>query len=185
MRAHAYDVIVVDAAATGHVISQLTAPQAINDLVKVGLIRSQTDWMLEILNDHDLTGVVVVTTPEEMPVLETIDLLRNLREQTDVDVAGVVVNRTLPELFGVRDEALFAEIAAARPGSLADARFDGVFDAARHATARRRLAARHVATLRAALPEGLPLAFQPYLFARAEGLRATRQVASSLAGEFS
>jgi len=183
VRERTYDAIVVDAAATGHVLGHLTAPQAINDLVKVGLIRSQTDWMLDILNDHATTGVVVVTTPEEMPVLETIDLLGRLRDETRVDVAGVVVNRTLPELFGVRDEAVFAEIAAARPGTLADKRFDGVFDAARHATARRRLAAGHIATLRAALPETLPVAFQPYLFARAEGRRATRQVAESLGGE--
>jgi hypothetical protein len=66
---------------------------------------------------------------------------------------------------------------------LAEGRYDGVFDAARHATARRRLAAEHVATLRAGLPDGLPLVLQPYLFARAEGRRATRQVATSLAGE--
>ena len=37
--------------ATGHIVGQLAAPQAINELVKVGLIRSQTDWMLDILSD--------------------------------------------------------------------------------------------------------------------------------------
>jgi anion-transporting ArsA/GET3 family ATPase len=183
VREHRYDTIVVDAAATGHVLGHLTAPQAINDLVKVGLIRSQTDWMLDILNDATTTGVVVVATPEEMPVAETIELVDAIRTMTRVDVAGVVVNRTLPELFGVRDEAAFASVAAARPGVLAERRFDGVFDAARHATARRRLAAEHVATLRAALPDGLPLVLQPYLFTRAEGRRATHQVATSLAGE--
>jgi anion-transporting ArsA/GET3 family ATPase len=183
VRERRYDAIVVDAAATGHVLGHLTAPQAINDLVKVGLIRSQTDWMLDILNDATTTGVVVVATPEEMPVAETIELVHAIRTTTRVDVAGVVVNRTLPELFGVRDEAAFATVAAVRPGVLGERRFDGVFDAARHATARRRLAAEHVATLRDALPEGLPLVLQPYLFARAEGRRATRQVATSLAAE--
>jgi anion-transporting ArsA/GET3 family ATPase len=183
VRARKYDAIVVDAAATGHVLGQLTAPQAINDLVKVGLIRSQTDWMLDVLNDATTTGVVVVATPEEMPVAETIELVDAIRATTRIDVAGVVVNRTLPELFSVRDEAAFAEIAAVRPGVLGEPRYDGLFDAARHATARRRLSAEHVATLRAALPEGLPLVLQPYLFARAEGRRATRLVATSLAGE--
>ena len=183
VRERRYDAIVVDAAATGHVLGHLTAPQAINDLVKVGLIRSQTDWMLDILNDATTTGVVVVATPEEMPVAETIELVDAICTTTRVDVAGVVVNRTLPELFGVRDETAFAAMAAARPGVLAERRFDGVFDAARHATARRRLAAEHVATLRDALPPDLPLVLQPYLFARAEGRRATRQVATSLAAE--
>ena len=183
VRARSYDAIVVDAAASGHVLGHLTAPQAINDLVKVGLIRTQTDWMLEILNDAATTGVVVVATPEEMPVLETLELVEAIRTTTGVDVAGVVVNRTLPQPFSVRDEAAFAAVAKARPGVLAEPRFDGVFDAARHAAARRRLGAEHVARLRAGLPEGMPIVLQPYLFARAEGRRATRQVATSLAGE--
>ena len=55
VRERHYDLVVVDASATGHIVGQLAAPQAINDLVKVGLIRSQTDWILEILSDpgHD------------------------------------------------------------------------------------------------------------------------------------
>ena len=51
VREQHYDLVVVDASATGHIVGQLAAPQAINDLVKVGLIRSQTDWMLDILSD--------------------------------------------------------------------------------------------------------------------------------------
>ncbi len=31
-----YDLVVVDASATGHIVGQLAAPQAINELVKVG-----------------------------------------------------------------------------------------------------------------------------------------------------
>ena len=69
-----YDLVVVDAPASGHIIGQLAAPQAINDLVKVGLIRSQTDWMLDILSDERQTGLIAVCTPEEMPVAETLEL---------------------------------------------------------------------------------------------------------------
>ena len=49
-----WDLIVVDAAATGHVISQLDAPEAIQELVQVGPVRSQTDWMVELLSDPAL-----------------------------------------------------------------------------------------------------------------------------------
>ena len=35
-------------------------PQAINELVQVGLVRDQTGWMLEILADPAITGVVIV-----------------------------------------------------------------------------------------------------------------------------
>ncbi len=74
VRERHYDLVIVDAPASGHIIGQLASPQAINDLVKVGLIRSQTDWMLEILSDPVQTGLVIVTTPEEMPVAETLEL---------------------------------------------------------------------------------------------------------------
>ena len=50
---------------------QLAAPQSINELVQVGMVRNQTDWMLDILNDPRQTGVVIVSAPEEMPVNET------------------------------------------------------------------------------------------------------------------
>ena len=42
VRERHYDLVVVDASATGHVVGQLAAPQAINELVKVGLVRDQT-----------------------------------------------------------------------------------------------------------------------------------------------
>src|SRR4029079_15527705 len=49
------ELVVVGAAATGHVVSQLGAPEAIRELVAVGPVRSQTEWMTEILDDAALT----------------------------------------------------------------------------------------------------------------------------------
>ena len=112
VRERHYDLVVVDAPASGHIIGQLAAPQAINDLVKVGLIRSQTDWMLEILSDPRQTGLVAVCTPEEMPVSETLELASRVREETTVRMSAVVVNRVLPELFGQREEEIFEQLRA-------------------------------------------------------------------------
>src|SRR6202045_843240 len=84
VRENHYDIVVVDATSTGHIIGQLAAPQAINQLVRVGLIRLQTDWMLDILSDPHQTGLVAVTTPEEMPVAETLELTERVREETSV-----------------------------------------------------------------------------------------------------
>ena len=72
-----WDLIVVDAAATGHVVSQLDAPRAIQELVHVGPVRNQTDWMVELLSDPALTALNIVTAPEEMPVNETVELVAN------------------------------------------------------------------------------------------------------------
>jgi anion-transporting ArsA/GET3 family ATPase len=182
-----YDLVVVDAAASGHVVGQLAAPEAINDLVHVGLIRQQTGWMIDILSDPARTGVCIVATPEEMPVNETIELAARLDRETNVSLAAVVVNRVLPELFGRGEEQVFecleepegrdALAGAIGPGAIP------ILDAARLAVTLRRTRAGHLEHLRAALPPTLPLLFVPELFTKAHGLRSTRLVAEAIGAE--
>jgi anion-transporting ArsA/GET3 family ATPase len=182
-----YDLVVVDAPATGHIIGQLAAPQAINELVKVGLIRSQTDWMLEILSDPAQTAVAIVTTPEEMPVNETLELVGRVREETTVELGSVVVNRVLPELFGRTEEEVFDALcrddAARELTRLAGDDPTPVLTAARLAVTLRRTNAGHLERLRSALDPAVPMLYLPFLFARYHGLRTIRQVALALGEE--
>src|SRR3954454_9178619 len=180
-----WDLIVVDAAATGHVISQLDAPRAIQELVHVGPVRNQTDWMVELLSDPALTALNVVTTPEEMPVNETIELVGRVREELEVPLGVVIVNRVLPELFTRTDEDVFdalraptgAAVLADRVGPGATA----VLDAARLAVSMRRSRSVHLARLREEVD--LPLLLLPYLFVRDHGMRVTHMVAEALGQE--
>lgn len=187
VRERHYDLVVVDAVASGHIIGQLTAPQGINELVQVGMVRHQTQWMLDILTDPAQTGVVVVSAPEEMPVVETIELAGRLADETDIDLAAVVVNRVLPELFTEREEQVFQalrtpeHIAALSHAVAGDV--GPILDAADLAVTLRRSRAEHLDNLRAALPPSLPMIYVPYLFSRSHGARATRQVAEFLAEE--
>lgn len=187
VREQSYDLVVVDAEAAGHIVGEISAPSAINELVHVGLVREQTAWMLDILEDPATTGVVVVTTPEEMPVNESAELIGRLTTQTGVDIAAVVANRVLPELFDPREEAVFDALCQAEPGRLlADAagpRVSDVLDAARLAVARRRLGTGHLARLTEQLPGGLPMLTVPELFARSTGRRAVQQVAEALSAQ--
>ncbi len=187
VRERRYDLVVVDASPTGHVVGQLAAPQAINHLVQVGLIRSQTDWMLEILSDPSRTGLLIVATPEEMPVNETIELSTRVRSETTVDLAGIVVNRVLPELFGRGEEEVFDRLCDPDGREEVDRAAGGdmepVLAAARLAVTLRRTRAVHIERLRAAIDPALPLLYVPYLFHRTHGLRSTRVVAESLAAE--
>ena len=76
----------------------------IRELVQVGLVRDQTAWMIDILDDPALTGLVIVTTPEEMPVTETIELLGRLDATRPASPpAAVIANRVLPALFDRRE----------------------------------------------------------------------------------
>jgi anion-transporting ArsA/GET3 family ATPase len=182
-----YDLVVVDASASGHIVGQLAAPEAIKELVQVGLVRDQTGWMLDILGDAERTGVVIVAAPEEMPVQETIELAARLEAETVVDLAAVVVNRVLPELFNETEEALFdrlraddehvAALSTAAGGSVAP-----ILDAAELAVSLRRSRAGHLQRLRTELA-GTELLYVPYLFQRSHGVRATARIAGHLGEE--
>ncbi len=187
VRERHYDLVVVDASATGHIVAQLSAPQAINEMVKVGMVREQTGWMIHLLSDASQTGVVIVAAPEEMPVNETIELAATIREKTTVDIAAVIVNRVLPELFGRGEEEVFDLLRTpAKVKAVAEAAggpVDLVLDAARLAVTLRRTRAGHLARLRESLPPELPLLYVPYLFTRDHGVRATQLIAEALHGE--
>jgi anion-transporting ArsA/GET3 family ATPase len=184
-----YDLVVVDAAATGHIVGQLAAPQAINELVHVGLIRQQTSWLIDVLGNKETTGLVIVTTPEEMPVNETIELAGRVEDETDVALSTIVVNRVLPELFGRGEEEVFEELRQpAAVGALHDAAqgpVEPVMEAARLAVTMRRTRAGHIERLRTSIDPSIPLLYVPYLFMRAHGFRTTRQVAEALSAELS
>ena len=187
VRERHFDLLVADAPASGHVVGQLTAPQAINSLVRVGAIRNQTGWVLDILGDAAVTGLVIVTTPEEMPVRETIELIGRVEKETTVDVAAVVVNRVLPELFSRGDEDVFERLrqraVTDRLAEAAGGPVDQVLEAARLAVTMRRTRATHLEALRGAVDPRIPLLYVPELFTRGYGLRTTGQVAEALSAE--
>lgn len=176
-----YDLIVVDAEASGHVVSQIGAPKVIADLVQVGLVRDQTQWMLDILEDPERTGVAVVTTPEEMPITESIELLERLGRETDTHPTVVIANRVLPAMFD-RTEQPVAKLLAEVPTALIAALGDGVravVEAGTIVEARRSIGAGHLDRLRSAVDD-LPIVIVPELFSRGYGSRVVSLVADSL-----
>jgi anion-transporting ArsA/GET3 family ATPase len=187
VRERHYDLVVVDAPASGHIVGQLAAPRAIQDLVQVGTVRDQTGWMLDILGDPAQTGVVIVATPEEMPVNETLELAERLSAVTPVDVAAVVVNRVLPELFTRGEEEVFRALRSSERAGLLSEAVGGpvqpLLDGADLAVKLRRTRAEHLGELRAGLPRGVELLYVPELFQRSHGVRATSQIAESLGAE--
>ena len=187
VRENHFDLVVVDSPATGHVVGQLASPQAIREVVHVGVVRGQVEWILEMLHDPATTGAVIVTTPEEMPVNETIELIDRLDVEAHVDLAAVVVNQVLPELFTSREEALFERLR--RPAlqkrltQLAGDGAPAVVDAAALAITRRRSRVEHVEKLLAAIPAGVEPLFVPFVFTRRRGVRSLRQLADAIAAE--
>lgn len=191
VRERSYDLVIVDAEASGHVVSQIGAPRVIRDLVQVGLVRDQTQWMLDLLDDAATTGVVVVTTPEEMPVTETFELIGRLRAETGVDVAAVIANRVLPALLDRRQQEIAARLDEVLPllVDVAGPAIGDVLSAAHLTETRRSIGAGHLQRLRSELAEGdshasvPPIVTIPELATRALGRRVVGRIAEQLGEE--
>lgn len=154
VRERAYDLVVVDAESSGHVVAQVAAPTSLAAIITAGPIAGQVRWMSEILEDPARTGVLVTTTCEEMPVAETAELLERLATRTRVAVAGVVANRVPREMFTLDESAWIAPYLDPSTGrwerELGNATV-AARDAARLWRDRRAEAVSHLGVLRAAI----------------------------------
>jgi len=91
-----WDIIVVDAAPSGQVVSHLTAARSLLTLVKGGMITAQVQWVDQLIRDHARTTVVICALAQEMPVIEAIELDARLRAEAGVAVDCCVLNRLIP-----------------------------------------------------------------------------------------
>lgn len=105
-----WDLIVVDGAPTGHVVSQLAAARNVAELVGVGPIHDQAVRVADLLSTPERTAVVLVTMPEEMPVNETIDLARRFARETDIRPAAMIINQQQPEVVPAAHMSDFADL---------------------------------------------------------------------------
>jgi anion-transporting ArsA/GET3 family ATPase len=98
-KAQAYDLVIVDAPATGHGIGFLQTPRTFAGIARVGPIHSQAEEIDRFIVDHDTTGVAIVSLPEEMPVNESASLEQSLTEDIGMAVDRVYMNGLYPERF--------------------------------------------------------------------------------------
>jgi anion-transporting ArsA/GET3 family ATPase len=103
-RGSKYDLVIVDAPATGHSLGLLRTPKTFSQIARVGPIKRQADTIYGFVTDPSLTGVCAVAWPEEMPVNETLDLQRNLDAELGMGLDRIVMNGVYPDIFS-DDEA--------------------------------------------------------------------------------
>ena len=112
----AYDLVVVDAPASGHGIAMLTTPRTFGEIARVGPIRRQAYRVSEMLADPARTGYVAVALPEEMPVNETIELEGKVRHAVGLGLDLIVVNGMWPQRFTAHDVTKLRAAARERSG---------------------------------------------------------------------
>jgi anion-transporting ArsA/GET3 family ATPase len=118
--------VIVDLPATGHALSFLDTPRAVHRLLRVGPLADVAAGVERLLLDGSRCELVVVALPEELPINETIELVRR---SAHIGVASrtVVVNQVPASPVGARDRALLEVI-----GGQGDAALERFADAARN-----------------------------------------------------
>jgi len=93
-----WDAVVLDAPATGHALTFLGVPQVLLDTLPPGTMAEEASWMRDMLVDPAVTGALVVALPEELPVLESIELAAGLRAR-HIALRAVVLNQATEPRF--------------------------------------------------------------------------------------
>ncbi len=170
-----YDLIVVDAPATGHALSFLSSAGGLADAARSGPLHTQAAWVGEMLSDPKRFQVIVVTIPEELPVNEAIETAFALEDRLEVALGPVVVNACYPVLehLGADPEEAARAAGAASPSPELAGRLR---EAADFRTSRQRAQRGEIGRLSHRLPLGH---FElPFLFG---GLSGPNELASLVA----
>ncbi len=166
-----YDLVVVDAPATGHGVGLLKTPQQFAEIARVGRVSDESRKIADLIADRSRTGIALVTLPEEMPVNETIDAVGRLRE-IGLEADCTIVNAMVPELFTEAEKDLIRSCTPAGATGAAATR------AALSQIARRTEQAAEVARLAAEVP--LPQIELPFIFRADIDLDALGELAAQL-----
>lgn len=162
-----WDLVIVDAPATGHGLQYLQMPRAARDAFGAGLVQREADKVVQLLSDAERTAIHVVTTAEEMPVNETVTMVGRVRRELGMPLGSLFVNRLHTEQFRKADIESLME--AARTSRQQDSR-QLLFDVAARAVEESgwtRLNKRYLRQL--AKDVDLPTVELPFVFAEEFG----------------
>ncbi len=93
-----YDLIIVDAPATGHGLSMLEVPRVVESVVKVGPMHRSAGSMQALFSDPTKTALCLVTLAEEMPVVETAEFAAALKAGTKMAFGPLFINALMPTI---------------------------------------------------------------------------------------
>jgi anion-transporting ArsA/GET3 family ATPase len=97
--ARGYDLVVLDAPATGHALGMLSSPRTFGSIARVGPIAGQTRQLQELLESESRSGYLAVALGTEMAVTEALELEDGLHARLERRLDAVVVNALLPRRF--------------------------------------------------------------------------------------
>ena len=174
-RSGEFDSIILDAPASGHLLTFLSSPKGLADIANVGLLRSQSDDVQALLADPSRSKLVLVTLAEETPVSETSQTYSEVESQGAIALGPVITN-ALQGLTPLSPEAHKALEKLEEKDDRADAY--------RFVASKARLQEENLAELRRRLP-GCRMARVPFIFATGLGINELAGLAEHLLSEAS
>ncbi len=157
-----YDLVIVDAPATGHGVGLLQTPQTFSEIARGGPLANQAATINKTLTNPKRAGVVIVALPEEMPVNESATLESELIDKVGIAVDRIYMNGLYPERFRASEQqALAAALERDGDGPETEAIVAALDESRRAASHREQLERLHEMT-RTAITE-LPFIFTPEL----------------------
>jgi anion-transporting ArsA/GET3 family ATPase len=159
-----WDLIVLDAPATGHGLAFLKVPLAASRAVPVGPVGHNARRILALLRNPQRTALGIVAIPEEMAVVEALEFHRLASEDLGITPRVVFLNECHERRFTEAQEATVLRLASQETtGALAPGvSLGAALAAARRHVRRHKLTRFYLARLRRAL--ATPLVALPYLF---------------------
>ncbi len=94
-----FDLIIVDAPASGHSVTFLDAPRVVISAVRTGPLRRQAQDVEQMLTDPTRCAILPVALAEELPARETAELVERVATNVGVCVETIVVNDVIPFPF--------------------------------------------------------------------------------------
>jgi anion-transporting ArsA/GET3 family ATPase len=178
-----FDLLVVDAPATGHGLTFLDVPRVVGSAVRAGPLRKHASLVEEMIRDAHQTVLLPVALAEELPARETAELVGRVRGELGVTVDRVVVNAVAPDPFPASVPDLDARLARlpaglALPGTPAP---PVLAACAAHLRGRHLLNARWTAEI--ASTTKLPLVLLPHLRDGARSIASLASLGERLAAE--
>jgi anion-transporting ArsA/GET3 family ATPase len=173
-RSGGYDLVVLDAPATGHALGLLDSPRTFGAIARVGPIAGQAERLRELLQDPARSSYLAVAQATEMAITETLELQEKLGEQLGRELHAVIVNGMLPQRFSAPE---LRQVTALGDSSGATETVRSAVAAARAVSERARFQHNQLARLRRRHFEVIGVPFQ---FTAELDLGAVRHIAEQL-----
>lgn len=176
-----YDLVILDAPASGDGTKMLQVPEIILDLAPQGRMHTDAEACLNMLRDPQRSAVVLVALAEELVVTETEENLSLVRQKLGFPLGPLLVNQIASTLFSPEDRQMLLEAASQEPlDSVNSNGTDSAF-LREIAFAQAKREERQERHLRQLAKSGLPILQLPHVEGEFRGLVGLKKLQNALA----